>query len=176
VTFEFLPLSKIIKKNYRKLRQKLSLSIKNIVIELSSLFLKDHEKDQREYLYTRQQFDEAKTHDELWNAAQIQLKTEGKMHGFMRMYWAKKILEWTTSPKEALETAIYLNDHYSLDGSDSNGFVGCMWSIVATHDRGWTERPIFGKIRFMNYAGCKRKFDIAKYAAKYGAKSFPYKE
>ena len=75
------------------------------------------------------------------------------------------------SPEEALEFALYFNDHYSLDGADSNGFVGCMWSIVGIHDQGWTERPIFGKIRYMNYAGCKRKFDIKKYAMKYGAKS-----
>ena len=132
--------------------------------------LEDHSKDKREYLYTRDELDAAKTHEDIWNAAQIQLKTEGKIHGFMRMYWAKKILEWTRSPEEALEFALYFNDRYSLDGSDSNGYVGCMWSIVGIHDQGWTERPIFGKIRFMNYAGCKRKFDIAKYSAKYGAR------
>jgi len=138
--------------------------------------LNDHRKDKREYLYSRTELDEAKTHDELWNSAQIQLKTEGKMHGFMRMYWAKKILEWTENPDQALEFALYFNDHYSLDGADSNGFVGCMWSIVGIHDQGWAERPIFGKIRFMNYAGCKRKFDIAKYSAKYGGKSHPTKK
>lgn len=109
--------------------------------------LKDHSKDKREYLYTRAEFAEARTHDELWNAAQLQLTKQGKIHGFMRMYWAKKILEWTPSPKEALETAIYLNDHYSLDGCDANGYVGCMWSICGIHDQGWTERPVFGKIR-----------------------------
>ena len=98
------------------------------------------------------------------------------MHGFMRMYWAKKILEWTESPEKALETALYLNDHYSLDGADSNGYVGCMWSIVGIHDQGWAERPIFGKIRFMNFNGCKRKFDIAQFAAKYGAKSHDGKQ
>lgn len=138
--------------------------------------LNDHRKDKREYLYSKVDLENAKTHDELWNAAQIQLKTEGKIHGFMRMYWAKKILEWTESPEQALEFALYFNDHYSLDGSDSNGFVGCMWSIVGIHDQGWTERPVFGKIRFMNYAGCKRKFDIAKYSAKYGARSYPVKK
>jgi len=138
--------------------------------------LNDHRKDKREYLYTKEELDTAKTHDELWNAAQIQLKTEGKIHGFMRMYWAKKILEWTENPDKALEIALYFNDHYSLDGADSNGFVGCMWSIVGIHDQGWTERPVFGKIRFMNYAGCKRKFDVAKYSAKYGGKSYPVKK
>ena len=138
--------------------------------------LNDHRKDKREYLYTKEELDLAQTHDELWNAAQIQLKTEGKIHGFMRMYWAKKILEWTESPEKALEFALYFNDHYSLDGADSNGFVGCMWSIVGIHDQGWAERAIFGKIRYMNYAGCKRKFDISKYVAKYGAKSYPVKK
>ena len=130
--------------------------------------LNDHRKDKREYVYTKEELDSAHTHDELWNAAQVQLKTEGKIHGFMRMYWAKKILEWTKSPEEALEFSLYFNDHYSLDGADSNGFVGCMWSVAGLHDQGWTERSVFGKIRYMNYAGCKRKFDIAKYSAKYG--------
>ena len=115
-----------------------------------------------------------RTHDELWNSAQLQLVKDGKIHGFMRMYWAKKILEWTESPEEALRISIRLNDHYSLDGCDSNGYVGCMWSIVGIHDMGWTERPIFGKIRYMNYAGCKRKFDIARYTAKHGGKSHKY--
>eukprot|EP00439_Symbiodinium_sp_Y106_P058023 s2127_g8.t1 len=79
---------------------------------------------------------------------------KGKMHGFLRMYWAKKILEWSPSPKEALERCIWLNDRYELDGRDPNGYVGCMWSICGVHDMGWKEREVFGKIRFMNYAGC----------------------
>jgi deoxyribodipyrimidine photo-lyase len=92
---------------------------------------------------------------------------EGKMHGFLRMYWAKKILEWTASPAEALETALYLNDRYELDGRDPNGYVGCAWSIMGIHDMGWKERPIFGKIRFMNYNGCKRKFKINEFVERY---------
>jgi len=129
--------------------------------------LKEHAKDKREYIYTIEQWQKGKTHDDLWNAAQMQLVTEGKMHGFMRMYWAKKILEWTASPKEALETSLYLNDRFSLDGNSPSGYVGCMWSVCGIHDRGWKERPVFGKIRFMNYDGCKRKFDIESYIAKY---------
>lgn len=86
---------------------------------------------------------------------------------FLRMYWAKKILEWSKSPAEALATAIYLNDRYELDGRDPNGYVGCMWSIGGIHDMGWAERPIFGKIRFMNYDGCKRKFNVPAFTAKY---------
>jgi deoxyribodipyrimidine photo-lyase len=87
----------------------------------------------------------------------------GKMHGFMRMYWAKKILEWTASPEDAMEIAIYLNDKYELDGRDPNGYAGIAWSIGGTHDRPWGERSIFGMIRYMNYNGCKRKFDVDKY-------------
>lgn len=133
--------------------------------------LKVHADDERKYVYTKEQLEFAKTHDDLWNAAQKQMVLEGKMHGFLRMYWAKKILEWTPSPKVALETAIYLNDKYSLDGRDPNGYVGCMWSICGIHDQGWKERDIFGKIRYMNYAGCKRKFDVAAFERKYKSKS-----
>ena len=90
------------------------------------------------------------------------------MHGFLRMYWAKKILEWTPSPEVALRTAIHLNDKYELDGRDPNGYVGCAWAIAGLHDQGWREREVFGKIRYMNYAGCKRKFNIPQYIAKVG--------
>lgn len=83
-----------------------------------------YRKDKREYLYTREELDGAKTHDDLWNSAQLQLVKDGKMHGFLRMYWAKKILEWTASPEEALSISLYLNDRYSMDGRDPNGFVG----------------------------------------------------
>lgn len=125
--------------------------------------LKEHAKDKREHIYTTKQFENAKTHDDLWNAAQMEMVNKGKMHGYMRMYWAKKILEWTKSPKDALKIAIYLNDKYELDGRDPNGYVGCAWSIGGLHDRAWFERPVFGKIRFMSYNGCKSKFDINKY-------------
>jgi deoxyribodipyrimidine photo-lyase len=129
--------------------------------------LNAHTADPREYVYTLEQFEQAETHDDLWNAAQRQMVTEGRMHGFLRMYWAKKILEWTPDPTTALRFSLYLNDRYQLDGRDPNGVVGCMWSIAGVHDMGWTERPIFGKIRFMNYAGCKRKFDVAAFVNKY---------
>lgn len=126
-----------------------------------------HRDDPREHIYTRAEFESAQTHDPLWNAAQMQMVREGKMHGFMRMYWAKKILEWTNTPEYAIEVALYLNDRYELDGTDPNGVVGVMWSIAGVHDRAWTERPVFGKIRYMNYNGCKRKFDVASYIARY---------
>jgi deoxyribodipyrimidine photo-lyase len=125
-----------------------------------------HASDPREYIYTEQQFEEGRTHDELWNAAQLEMVHAGKMHGFMRMYWAKKILEWTPTPATALAIALKLNDKYELDGRDPNGFVGCAWAIGGIHDMGWAERTVFGKVRFMNYNGCKRKFDIGAYVAR----------
>jgi deoxyribodipyrimidine photo-lyase len=126
-----------------------------------------HRKDRREYLYSREEFEQAKTHDALWNAAQIEMFERGKMHGYLRMYWAKKILEWTSSPEEALDIAIYLNDKYELDGRDPNGYTGIAWSIGGVHDRAWFERPVFGKIRYMNYNGCKSKFNVKEYIAKH---------
>jgi len=134
--------------------------------------LSDHKKDKREYIYTRKELEEGQTHDDLWNASQLQLVREGKLHGFLRMYWAKKVLEWTESPEKALKETLRLNDRYALDGNDPNGYVGVMWSICGIHDQGWGERAIFGKIRYMNYAGCKRKFDVNKFVMKYGAKVF----
>jgi len=129
--------------------------------------IKKHASDVREYLYTRQQLEESKTHDALWNALQTQMVREGKMHGWGRMYWAKKILEWSPDAQTAIDTALYLNDKYELDGTDPNGIVGVMWSICGVHDRAWNERPIFGKIRYMNFAGAKRKFDVPQFIARY---------
>lgn len=128
--------------------------------------LDKHRKDVRKTVYTLDKFETARTHDELWNAAQSEMLKTGKMHGYMRMYWAKKILEWSESPEQALEYAIYLNDKYELDGRDPNGYTGIMWSIGGLHDRAWKEREIFGKIRFMSYNGCKTKFDIKIYIEK----------
>ncbi len=132
--------------------------------------LNNHRKDEREFVYSLEEFENAKTHEDLWNAAQKQLTITGKLHGYMRMYWAKKILEWTESPEEALRISIYLNDKYELDGRDPNGYTGCAWSIGGVHDRAWGERAVFGKIRYMNYNGCKRKFDVDEYIKKYLSK------
>ena len=129
--------------------------------------LDEHRHDPREYVYSLELFDRAGTHDELWNAAQREMAGTGKMHGYMRMYWAKKILEWSESPERALEIAICLNDRYELDGRDPNGYTGIAWSIGGVHDRPWMDRSIFGKIRYMNYNGCKRKFDVEAYVAKH---------
>lgn len=122
-----------------------------------------HRMDPREYLYTQEQFEFAQTHDPLWNSAQEQMVTGGKMHGYMRMYWAKKILEWSPSVEQAQKIAIYLNDKYSLDGRDPNGYAGIAWSMGGLHDRPWSARPVFGQIRFMSYGGCKSKFNVASY-------------
>lgn len=125
--------------------------------------LSKHQTDPREFTYTRKQFELAQTHDLAWNAAERQLTTTGKMHGYMRMYWAKKVLEWSSSPDEALQTLIYLNDFYSIDGGDPNGYVGILWSIAGLHDRPWGERSVYGTVRCMVYSGLKRKFDINAY-------------
>ena len=131
--------------------------------------ISQHAQDSREYTYQRKELETADTHDELWNAMQIQMVTTGKMHGWCRMYWAKKILEWSDNTQMAVDRALYLNDKYELDGNDPNGVVGVMWSICGVHDRAWTERPIFGKIRYMNFNGAKRKFDVQAYIDRYAA-------
>jgi deoxyribodipyrimidine photo-lyase len=92
----------------------------------------------------------------------------GKMHGYLRMYWAKKILEWTKSPAEAMRVAVYLNDKYELDGRDPNGYAGIAWSIGGAHDRPWGERKIFGMVRYMSAKGCRAKFDVDGYIEKIG--------
>jgi len=128
-----------------------------------------HREDKREYLYSLEALEQAQTHDELWNSAQSQMVRQGKMHGYLRMYWAKKILEWSSSPEDAMAAAIYLNDRYELDGRDPNGYAGIAWSMGGVHDRAWGERPVFGKIRYMSYAGCARKFDVNIYIATWKA-------
>lgn len=125
--------------------------------------LNKHRKDRREYIYSHEDFEFARTHDTLWNAAQMEMIKHGKMHGYMRMYWAKKILEWTPSPEDAIKIAIYLNDRYELDGRDPNGYTGVAWSIGGVHDRAYPERRVFGKIRYMSHRGCETKFDVKRY-------------
>lgn len=125
--------------------------------------LNAHRQDIRNYYYSQVEFEYAKTHDALWNKIQENLLEKGKIHGYLRMYWAKKILEWSKTPEEALKTAIYLNDEYALDGHDANGYVGILWSICGVHDRAFTNRQVTGKIRYMSLQGCKSKFDVNKY-------------
>ena len=130
-----------------------------------------HRNDVRDHIYTYEQLRDAKTHDPVWNAAQKELTVIGKQHGFIRMYWAKKILEWTESPEQAIDFAMRLNDTYSLDGRDPNGVVGVMWSVIGLHDQGWRERPVFGKIRYMGgvawkLGSGKKKFDLQAYISR----------
>jgi deoxyribodipyrimidine photo-lyase len=122
-----------------------------------------HAGDPRPVLYTREQFESAQTHDELWNAAQLQLLHAGWMHNYMRMYWAKKILEWSPSPAVAWQTALYLNDKYLLDGRDPNGYAGVAWAIGGKFDRPWFDRPILGTIRWMSGDAARKKFDADGY-------------
>ncbi len=125
----------------------------------------EHKSDAREYIYTIEQLERALTHDKYWNAAQNEMIITGKMHGYMRMYWGKKILEWTPTPEEAFNIAKYLNNKYSLDGRDPNSYTGVAWGF-GKHDRAWKEREIFGKVRYMNYNGLRRKFNMDKYLRK----------
>jgi len=124
--------------------------------------LKTHRKDKRPYLYSLGEFENAKTYDPYWNAAQKEMVEKGKMHGYMRMYWGKKIIEWSKTPEEAFRNALYLNNKYELDGRDPNGFTGVAWCF-GKHDRPWGERTIFGNVRYMNDRGLKRKFDADQY-------------
>ncbi len=130
--------------------------------------LAEHAKDRREVLYSPEQWERAGTHDPYWNAAQREMVITGTMHNYMRMYWGKKLLEWSRTPEEAFRTALWLNNRYELDGRDPNGFAGVAWCF-GKHDRAWFERKVFGKIRYMNDAGLRRKFDMDAYLEKVGA-------
>jgi deoxyribodipyrimidine photo-lyase len=125
--------------------------------------IEEHAKDEREYLYTLQQLEHAETHDDLWNAGQQQMVHFGWMHNYLRMYWAKKILEWTPDAATAVRYCVHLNDKYFLDGRDPNGYAGIAWAVLGKFDRAWFERPIFGKIRYMSGASTGKKFDSKKY-------------
>jgi len=122
-----------------------------------------HSGDRRPILYTDEQLQQAETHDPLWNAAQKQMVLIGWMHNYVRMYWAKKILEWSPSVSAAYQRAVWLNDRYQLDGRDPNGYAGIAWAIVGKHDRPWFNRPVFGQIRYMSYASTSKKFDSRRY-------------
>ena len=125
--------------------------------------LESHREDFRPYIYTMEELESAKTHDKLWNAIQNQLMRDGIIHGYLRMYWAKKILEWTISADVALKIAIYLNDKYAYDAPSANGYVGILWAIGGVHDRAFTDYPVTGKIRRMAYNAIKRKCDLSNY-------------
>ena len=118
--------------------------------------------------YTLEELESAATHDPYWNAAQQEMVFRGKMHNYMRMYWGKKIIEWSSTPEEAFRRALYLNNKYEIDGRDPNSFTGVAWCF-GKHDRPWKERPIFGKVRYMNAAGLERKFGMDAYVARVDA-------
>jgi deoxyribodipyrimidine photo-lyase len=124
--------------------------------------LADHSDDRREYVYSYRALEKGRTHDSYWNAAQREMVLTGKMQGYMRMYWGKKIIEWSPSPEEAFARALRLNNIYELDGRDPNSFAGVAWCF-GKHDRPWAERPIFGKVRWMSESGLRRKFDMDAY-------------
>lgn len=124
--------------------------------------LAEHADDPRPYLYSLDQFTRAATHDPYWNAAQQEMVLTGRMHNYMRMYWGKKILEWTPSPQDAFSIMLHLNNYYQQDGGDPNSFVGVLW-VLGLHDRPWKRRDIFGSVRYMNSNGLKRKFDMNAY-------------
>jgi deoxyribodipyrimidine photo-lyase len=133
--------------------------------------LADHADDRREYVYSLEEFENGKTHDRLWNAAQMQVVREGRMHNYLRMLWGKKILEWTAAPEEALEVMIELNNKYALDGQDPNSYSGIFW-VLGRYDRAWgPERPIFGKIRYMSSENTARKFRVDHYIETYASTS-----
>jgi deoxyribodipyrimidine photo-lyase len=127
--------------------------------------LTEHGIDQREYIYSLRRLELAETHDQYWNAAQKEMVLRGKTHGYIRMYWGKKILEWSRTPDSAYRTALLLNNKYSLDGRDPNGFAGIAWCF-GKHDRPWGERDVFGQVRYMNDKGLRRKFDIDAYVTR----------
>ena len=122
-----------------------------------------HAGDKRPWSYSLKQLENAETHDELWNASQRQMVRDGWMHNYMRMYWAKKILEWSPDAGRAYERAVYLNDKYELDGRDANGYAGIAWAIVGKHDRPWFDRPVFGLVRYMSGESTGKKFDSKRY-------------
>ena len=130
--------------------------------------LAKHADDPREYVYTRDELEAAQTHDPLWNAAQRQLRREGRIHNYLRMLWGKKILEWSPSPQAALDVLIELNNKYALDGRDPNSYSGIFW-VLGRYDRAWgPERPVFGTIRYMSSENTARKVRVKDYLRRYG--------
>jgi deoxyribodipyrimidine photo-lyase len=130
--------------------------------------LVEHTADARAHRHSLRQLERAETADELWNAAQREMVETGWMHNYMRMYWAKKILEWAPDPARAFEWAVELNDRYELDGRDPNGYAGIAWAIVGRHDRPWFNRPVYGLVRPMSAAGMGKKFDVESYIRRNG--------
>ena len=139
--------------------------------DFAKITLAEHAADPREFIYTYEQFRDSQTHDEIWNAAQNQLVTQGRMHNYLRMLWGKKILEWTESPQQALEIMIDLNNRYATDGRNPNSYSGIFW-VLGRYDRAWGPvRPVFGKIRFMSSDSTRKKIKLKSYLQKYGVQT-----
>lgn len=132
----------------------------------------DHQDDEREHVYSRQEFEQAATHDPVWNAAQREMRRHGWFHNYMRMLWGKKILEWSRSPQEALDTMTALMNRWSLDGRDPNSYAGYMWTL-GRYDRPWPERPVFGKVRSMSSERTVRKVRATRYLQTFGKDARP---
>lgn len=130
--------------------------------EWVQITLRKHSNDRRDYLYTPEQFEWGRTHDPLWNACQKEMLLRGKIHGYYRMYWGKKIMEWSPSMAQALDTMLHIHDRHALDGRDPNTYASVLWCF-GLHDRPWGERPVFGSIRYMGFDGMKRKTDVNAY-------------
>lgn len=128
--------------------------------------LEEHRHDRREFVYDGKVWESAATHDPAWNAAQTELLTKGQIHGTMRMYWGKKLLEWSRTPEEGFQTALFLNNRYALDGRDPNSYAGVAWCF-GKHDRPWAERSIFGMVRSMTVGGLRKKFDLDAYVRRF---------
>jgi deoxyribodipyrimidine photo-lyase len=127
-----------------------------------------HRRDRRPHRYTLDQFEQAATHDPLWNAIQRQLRTEGWFHGYLRMLWGKKILEWSATPRQALATMTHLMNRWSLDGRDPNSYAGYFWTL-GRYDRPWPERPVFGSVRPMSSERTRQKVHLEQYLARWGS-------
>ena len=134
--------------------------------EWSRKTLEQHADDTREHLYSRAELEAARTHDPYWNAAQHQMVRTGRMHNYLRMYWGKKVLEWSETPEKAYAVLVHLNNKYETDGRNANSYAGINW-VFGNHDRPWARRPIFGTVRYMAASGLKRKFDADAYAEKW---------
>ncbi len=133
--------------------------------------LEEHSQDERPAIYTLEQFEQAETHDELWNAAQREIVETGVMHNYMRMLWGKKILHWTKTPRDALSIMIELNNKYGLDGRDPNSYSGIFW-VLGRYDRAWgPKRPVFGSVRYMTSDSARRKLRLKQYLARFGPSS-----
>ena len=130
--------------------------------------MEEHRSDEREYVYSLEELEYSKTHDEIWNAAQTQLREEGIIHNYLRMLWGKKVIEWTPDYSTALDYLIHLNNKYALDGRDPNSYSGIFWCF-GRFDRAWQERPVFGKLRYMTSESTRKKVKLTQYLNKYGS-------